>query len=37
MGNGLNWEALEFLIEYHQVEDAELLVDSLLYVKSRVK
>ena len=37
MGGVLDWDALQFLLEYFQVEDTELLVESLFYIRSRAK
>ena len=37
MGGLIDWDALQFLLEYFQVEDTELLVESLFYIRSRAK
>jgi len=35
MGKVIDWAALELLFEYFEVDDSELVLDALLYIRQR--
>lgn len=35
MGKEIDWTALDLLFQYFEVDDSELVLDSLLYIRQR--